>query len=65
MQEAIALLLERGASVEYRGFHIYQSKLDGYVILNFNAQGNMMLDEEESFDNMCAAIRRFMEKAGL
>lgn len=62
--EAICVLLEQEVAVECKGWHIYKSKSDRYVLLNFNENANLMLQNEESFTDAGDAVCRFLEKVG-
>ncbi len=64
LRASVVDLIERGASVEARGFHAYKSRRRGeYLLLDFNVPG---LDyEEESFGTAGALADRFLEASCL
>ncbi len=68
-EAAIAILLQCGASVEYKHWTIYKQPAAGgqYIILNMNLKAQEMLEQEETFgeDLMNDAIKKFVQRAGL
>lgn len=62
--EAIAFLLECGASVEKGGWHIYRSDSTGeYVLLNLHSQSADL--DEESYPDIGDAVAKFIRRSKL
>lgn len=65
-RKAIASLLDKGLDLSLNGYHLYRSnKGKDYVLLHFDAKGNLHYDDEESFDDVNDAISKFLQRTQL
>lgn len=68
-EEALGHLIEKGVVLEYRGYHLYKSQRSQtttkYVLLRFDAKGNLFHGQDEEFDTASDAISKFMKKTEL
>lgn len=64
-EQSVRLLVGAGCDVVRAGWHIYRSQSKEYVLLHFDRRSNMITDDEESFEDLDDAVKKFCRRAGL
>ncbi len=64
-EQAIKLLLESDCAVVRVGWHISKTKTGEYLLLNFNEDGNLLRDKEESYPDINDAVSKFVRRTKL
>ncbi len=62
LQEAMKVIINKGCDISFGNSRLYFSHRNNeYIILRYDRNANLKMDEEESFVDINCAINRFIE----
>jgi hypothetical protein len=65
LEEALAICIDNGCSIEYKGWHVYRDSQGLFILLHFDNKSELEKEKEENFDVLSDAVGKFVLRSRL